>query len=228
MKIQYSGTYIESSTSVNARVNEVEECPICKKGIKPVLLSAKISGDSNDNFFFDAHLLCKACNNSFLSHYSVSRVSNTNTFVGENPIYSAPNFFIEEKFKSSICSLSPQFVKIYNQALSAESLNLDEIAGLGFRKSLEFLVKDFAISENQTDEEKIKKMNLSQCINQYINDPHIKVLTERSAWIGNDEAHYVRKQTDRDVSDMKNFIEATVYFISMVLITKDASSIDPK
>ncbi len=32
----------------------------------------------------------------------------------------------------------PEFDTIYNQALEAESIGLDQIAGLGFRKSLEF------------------------------------------------------------------------------------------
>lgn len=69
---------------------------------------------------------------------------------------------------------------------------------------------------------------LSPCIKKYIDNPQIKTLVERSAWIGNDEAHYIRKQTDRDVNDMKAFIKATVYFIGMVLITEDAESMEPK
>ena len=104
----------------------------------------------------------------------------------------------------------------------------DEIAGLGYRKALEFLIIDFAIHEHPDDEEKIKANSLSKCIKNYIDADHIKTLAERSAWIGNDEAHYIRKQEDRDVSDMKAFIQATVYFIAMVLITEDASSMTPK
>ena len=69
---------------------------------------------------------------------------------------------------------------------------------------------------------------LSPCINNYIDDLRIKTLAEKSAWIGNDEAHYIRKQENRDITDMKAFIKAAVYFISMVLITKDAESIESK
>lgn len=99
---------------------------------------------------------------------------------------------------------------------------------MGYRKALEFLVKDFSIHEHPDDENKIKSMSLTNCINEYIDTPNIKTLATRSAWIGNDEAHYIRKQEDRDVNDMKSFIHATVYFISMILITEDASSMEPK
>ena len=35
------------------------------------------------------------------------------------------------------------FLTIYNQSLSAEDNNLDQIAGIGYRKALEFLIKDY-------------------------------------------------------------------------------------
>lgn len=69
---------------------------------------------------------------------------------------------------------------------------------------------------------------ISKCINKYIDNERIKTLAERSSWIGNDEAHYIRKQEDRDVNDMKAFIKATVYFIGMILITEDAETMEPK
>lgn len=140
---------------------------------------------------------------------------------------SEPCRFDKYVFENNIVTLSPQFDKIYNQALAAEAAGLDEIAGLGYRKSLEFLVKDFAIHENPERGDDIKKLMLSPCIKEFIDNPQIKTLVERSAWIGNDEAHYVRKQSNRDVNDMKAFIRATVYFIGMVLITEDAESMNP-
>lgn len=105
---------------------------------------------------------------------------------------------------------------------------LDEIAGLGYRKALEFLIKDFAIHEHPDEEESIKAKPLAKCIKSYITNENITTLAERSAWIGNDEAHYIRKQEDRDVSDMKAFIQAIVYFIGMILITEDAASMTSK
>lgn len=62
--------------------------------------------------------------------------------------HSSPVNFKEREFDAKLKKVSPQFVKVYNQALKAEEFSLDEIAGLGYRKALEFLIKDFAIYNN--------------------------------------------------------------------------------
>ena len=49
-------------------------------------------------------------------------------------ISSEPDRSMKQKFDQKITALSPQFDKIYNQALAAETSGLDEIAGLGYRK----------------------------------------------------------------------------------------------
>lgn len=46
-------------------------------------------------------------------------------------------------------------------------MNLNEIARIGYRKALEFLIKDYCIDKNK-EEEKIKKEPLSQVIINYI------------------------------------------------------------
>ena len=77
-----------------------------------------------------------------------------------------------------------------------------------------FRSKDFAIHTHPELAEQIKSAPLNQCIKKYISAENIRTLAERSAWLGNDEAHYIKKHNDRDVSDMKSFVEACVYFIS--------------
>ncbi|MGF6947536.1 hypothetical protein QF028_000029 [Neobacillus sp. B4I6] len=42
-------------------------------------------------------------------------------------------------------------------------------------------------------------------------------MAERAVWLGNDETHYVRKWDDKDLKDLKNLIDLTVYFISMTI-----------
>ena len=42
---------------------------------------------------------------------------------------------------ASVEELSPQFAELYNQAAAAEAYSLLDIAGMGYRKSLEFLIK---------------------------------------------------------------------------------------
>lgn len=200
-------------------------CPICKSSIAPDKIYS-LAYNCENELRVSILNYCTGCHSPFISTYKSNKTSSSSYFSEANFIGSEPNKFIERAFDEKMQNLSPQFCKIYNQALAAESSSLDEIAGLGYRKALEFLVKDFSIHECPEDEEKIKKLPLSLCVKNYIKNETISTLAERSVWIGNDEAHYIRKQEDRDVSDMKDFIQATVYFIGMILIAEDAASMD--
>lgn len=222
------------NTFVSFSDDEITECPLCHKIITPKALTGCVyDHKENDAVRTYASVLyvCNGCDSAFIGTFTLQSSGSSNYdayYTSKNLIECAPIRYTEQSFETSVASLSPSFVKIYNQAYAAEASGLDEIAGLGYRKSLEFLVKDFAIHENPDDEGKIKSMPLSACIRDFIDAPNIKTLATRSAWIGNDEAHYIRKQDDRDVSDMKSFIQATVYFISMILITEDAATMEPK
>lgn len=209
----------------------ITECPLCHKSLAPLPLFACVYELSDTIKCASVVYFCRHCTSPFFAHYYVSNISeytNSTVYNSARFRYIEPVKFTKIVFDQKIIELSPQFDKIYNQALAAETSGLDEIAGLGYRKALEFLVKDFAIHEHSDSEGKIKSMPLSACIKEYIDAPNIRTLATRSAWIGNDEAHYIRKQEDRDVSDMKSFIQATVYFISMILITEDAATMEPK
>lgn len=210
---------------------DITECPLCHKSIAPLPIFACIYELSDPTICASVVYFCRHCTSPFIAHYLVfdpTYHANSITYNAATFRYVEPTKFVKTAFDNKIVKLSPQFDKIYNQALAAETSGLDEIAGIGYRKSLEFLIKDFAIHENPDNEEKIKSMPLAACIKNFIDSPNIKTLATRSAWIGNDEAHYIRKQEDRDVNDMKSFIQATVYFISMILITEDAGSMEPK
>ena len=117
------------------------------------------------------------------------------------------------EFEKNICDLSPRFVEIYHQAEKAEQAGLSEICGMGYRKALEFLIKDYLIKNNPENEEKIAGEFLSTSINR-IENSRIKTLAKGSAWLGNDECHYIRKHEDYSIADLKVFINAVVAFIN--------------
>jgi len=139
-----------------------------------------------------------------------------------------PRKLERHEYDKEIRKLSPNFVEIYNQAFLAEQFQLDQICGPGYRKALEFLIKDYAIFENPSDADNIKKIPLASCIKRYVDDSRIQSTAERAAWLGNDETHYVRKWTDQDVSDLKVLIRLTVNWIENVLLTKQYTSTMPK
>lgn len=143
----------------------------------------------------------------------------------ENSIYHLqrvePQSYKEVAFSEEIRGLSPLFCAIYNQAMAAQAASLDHLTGIGLRKALEFLIKDFAIHERPDDADTIKGVSLGACIHNYIDDARVKEVAERAVWIGNDETHYVRKWTDMDIEDLKVLIRLSINAIENVLITRN-------
>ena len=125
----------------------------------------------------------------------------------------------EVEFSDVIANVSPTFVEIYNQSIAAETYELDQIVGIGLRKALEFLVKDFAISLHEGEEDNIRRKQLGNCISEYLNDANVKECAKRAAWLGNDEAHYTRKWEDKDIEDLKLLIKLTCNWIENVILT---------
>jgi hypothetical protein len=116
--------------------------------------------------------------------------------------------------------LSPSFVEIHGQANAAEYWRLDQIAGVGYRKALEFLVKDYCSKIDPTKAEAIKAKQLGQVIADHISDANIQECARRAAWLGNDETHYVRLWTEKDIGDLKSLINLTESWINSHLLTQ--------
>lgn len=120
-----------------------------------------------------------------------------------------------------VVNLSPRFVEIYQQALTSEYLGLHQLTGIGLRKSLEFLVKDYAISLNPDKAGLIATKPLAACIAEYISDNNVRECAKRAAWLGNDETHFARRWEDRDIDDLKDLIELTLVWLEYALRTAE-------
>ncbi len=216
----------EENNIEDFNVDVSTKCPVCGVAYASPPLSSHFIL-TEDDLEFDARIssiyFCPHCEYCFLVNYLVERESCTGIF---SSIYPTPEQTTD--FPEQIKNLSPQFVKIYHESEQAESAGLTEICGMGYRKALEFLIKDYAIHQNPELVDEIKAQPLAKCINKYINIESIVTLAERSAWIGNDETHYVRKHNNLDFNDMKLFIAAAVHFMSMNLIVEKAESISRK
>ena len=158
-------------------------------------------------------------------------------YVGGNIFEQSHHGFISEMYPKStattefseyISSLSDRFIEIYHQAEKAEKDGLSEICGMGYRKAVEILIKDYAIWKYPDEQDKIKGMLLSQCIQNYIENADIRALATGCAWIGNDETHYTRIHEERCVDDLKVFIQALVQYINLMIAVDDAASLISK
>src|SRR5262249_28275114 len=125
------------------------------------------------------------------------------------------------EFSSAITSLSSNFVSIFTEAHTAEQHGLTLICGAGYRKALEFLVKDYVIKKAPAETAAIKRMPLAACITKYIESPNVKQVARRAAWLGNDETHYERKWEQKDLSDLKKLIDVTIHWIEMDELTTE-------
>lgn len=119
-----------------------------------------------------------------------------------------------------VAMVSPQFVEIFAQASKAEAFGLGEVAGVGYRKALEFLVKDYCVTKSPSKEDDVKKRPLAQVIEAYVDNENIKQCAKRAVWLGNDETHYVRTWVDKDIKDLKLLIKLTVGWIEQAIITE--------
>lgn len=90
---------------------------------------------------------------------------------------------------------------------------------MGYRKALEYLVKDFCVSKFPDKEDDVKKRPLGQVVDVYVDNENIKQCAKRAVWLGNDETHYVRTWVDKDIKDLKLLIKLTVGWIEQAIIT---------
>ena len=187
------------------------ECGLCHKQVDPTFISGAFNNGSSQSLKMEVAFQCtnRECTSLLIGYYQ--RESASHNFKLQKH---APVIPINKEFNPEISEVSSNFIEIYNQALYAEQTGLTLISGIGYRKSLEFLIKDYLIFLDDEREEEISRKPLGQCINELDNN-NIKEIAKRATWIGNDEAHYTRKWEGKDINDLKKLIDVTVYFIAM-------------
>lgn len=125
-----------------------------------------------------------------------------------------PSWIMEKRFSGIISIISPSFVSIYNQARQAEYGGLADVCGTGYRRALEFLIKDFLIYSGQGTQEDILKDELGLCLRKYdFGSPDLKEVAKRAVWLGNDEGHCERKWEGFDVKNLKEVIDLLTMLI---------------
>jgi hypothetical protein len=230
MTVQVAAEKREGETGHFDIDNAPDLCPVCHISVSPRLIWAAFIEDPPFSPRLQIVYRCprQKCDSLFIAYYSrrdLSGASRSTIFYFD---YSAPVRLNGIEFSEEIQDASPTFVEIYNQAIAAESHQLDQLAGMGLRKALEFLIKDFLIKRRPADAESIKKAMLGVCINNYVDDPKLKKCAERATWLGNDETHYERKYVGQDISDLKVLIRLTVNWVESELLTEKYGTVITK
>jgi hypothetical protein len=211
LPIQHARSY-EGSAQIVVLVDPPDVCPVCSRAVEPKYIASYmvlVEGTSRLEVVFACAR--RACQRLFSAVYGGKpniSLANTSGYWQQVGIF--PITRQEHPFEQQIADLSPRFCKIYNQAHVAEQDGLDLICGPGFRKALEFLMKDYAKSVNGARAEEIEEMRLGPCIREFVGDQRIKAMAERATWLGTDETHYMRQWEGKDISDLKKLIDLTV------------------
>lgn len=190
-------------------------CPICHRSIHAEFVAGICQGSRMRKPQAAFRCSHPDCGRLFISNYK---------YDGPLPLKlgtSEPMYPEKASFPQPIESISPMFVKIYNQAIEAETLNLDQLSGIGFRKALEFLVKDFCLVEHPDKSEEIKSSSLLQCVKKYINSEQIKKCAKTADWLCNNRNHYLHKWQEKDITDLKLLIKLTVNWIENYLLIEE-------
>jgi len=197
--------------------NFPDGCPICHYAVEPRyqgLAHFKKPRDIRVELVFQCPR--ENCQSFFIARYFPSTFGNYQLH-GCFPF--AP---VQRTYSEHIQTISSSFCEIDNEAQNAERQGWKLVAGPGYRKALEFLIKDYLCVLRPADAEAIKHVQLGPCIKGYVTNDSVKTTAERAAWLGNDETHYARKWEDKDLNDLKRLIDLTIHWIEMEVMTRKA------
>jgi hypothetical protein len=187
-----------------------EKCPVCHHhGEMKQLHTSYTRRDTEIQVVYQCAFA--GCKSFFIGHYNPR----------EGGIKSlAPMNVVPNEFQEVVLKLSPTFVSVYQEAYQAQHLGLGHIAGPGYRKAFEFLIKDYAKALDPSKVSEIESSFAGAVVNNYVSDPRIQAVAKRTLWLGNDETHYLRKWSDHDLNDLVTLIRLTVAWIEIDQLSK--------
>lgn len=201
-----------------------DHCPACHHRVIPKPVAAIVGGKIY-NANVEIAYVCpnSKCGEMFIAYFSnpASSLHDPNSgacrLMAVRPVRSMPL-----EFDQFIRDTSPAFCEIYNEAHAAEQYGLTQVCGVGYRKALEFLIKDYLIKGRPNDTEALKRAQLGACIENYVSDPNTKAVAKRAVWLGNDETHYERRWVNKDLSDLHVMIRLVLHWIQAEQLTAEA------
>jgi hypothetical protein len=221
IKVRVNGQNKQETQAVIDR--DPDECPMCHRSLAVSALST----------FTEISVACLqgvyqcpsiTCHRLFIATFL--RNPNSGHMIFHQSLPLTP---IERPLDPKLKDVSSEFVETYQQSWRAKQLGMLKIAGTGFRRALEFLVKDYACRDlSDPEKDAVRQKSMVQCIRDHIQEDGIKTVAERAAWLGNDETHYLRKWEDKDINDLIDLVDSVGAWIVIHLKTEQLKSSMPK
>lgn len=201
-----------------------ERCPYCHTDMLLDLIAATMSGDdSKEGANLEVAFQCNrnAYRRLFIGVYQRTKKGRNGKMIGPFLLKELiPAAYLSPDICEEVKEVSPSFREVYIQSSKAEASGLNEIAGDGYRKSLELLIKDFCIRSRPNDEEKIRQSSLENVIRDYVDDVGLRNCVKAAHWLGGDGGYYLRRWKDDDIKDLKILIELASIWIKGRVLTE--------
>lgn len=187
-----------------------DKCPYCEKDF--AYKSSEWNFICGNKIYLVTH--CIHCNEQVLSIYNLHKNETIHTFPS--------NSFSD--LQPELKKLSPNACKIFEQALYAKSLKLNNLVGPGLRMSLEWLVWDYLTEFKKIPEEDVKKLTLHYRIENYFKSDQEKYISAKIIkYFGNDEIHLF-KDYDINVEEAIIILQALFQNIYLEIMKQNINS----
>lgn len=202
-----------------AKVTLPKECPNCHHAILPIRNSSAVFKYAKETHLQVFSWKCPQCFDNYVTFHTRRNLSDVNArFLGITPPLR------KRVFSEQLTSLSPRFIEIYHQAASSEAENNLTLAAIGYKFSLEILVKDFAVIILNVPREEISDKSLYQCIEDYLPRMTYIASTKLIQLKGSNFEHHYQKFEPEAFNEFKFYLNALIDLIAVELRLLSTSS----
>lgn len=193
----------------NHEVSVPLTCPYCGKAVELSEKSSTSIAYNDRKELFLKTLYLKCCDKNLAALYSYE--SGGSNFKIDL-IFTYPSTS-DVHLPESILEISPDFVKLYKDSSFAYEHNLNSLAAMGFRKSLEVLIKDYAINVLKKPKDEVIKKKLIDAISDYMQMQELIKTADVVRILGNDHTHYYQKYSQYDIEVLIKYLDIFIQLI---------------
>lgn len=190
-------------------------CPLCGIGNNPTT-SEVGKLDIPEGYIFTLHHRCPACKKYHMTNQEYLKQDDKTTMILVYPnkvVIDIDDLFIEH---------APRFVEFYSEAIEAEKMGLENIAGTGYRSAIECLIKDYALAFELDTKEYLSdpKLTFNNAIDRYVKDDDLlKGALHFIRIVGNGYTHW-NKSTSISLPQLKNYVDIIIQIFKSKFMMK--------
>lgn len=207
--------YYFSAISKTLTIQIPQSCPLCGIGNNPTTNEVGRL-EIQEGYVFTLHHRCPACKKYHMTNQEYLNQDDKTTMILVYPnkvVIDIDHLFIEH---------APRFVEFYSEAIEAEKMGLENIAGTGYRSAIECLIKDYALAFELDTKEYLSdpKLTFNNAIDRYVKDDDLlKGALHFIRIVGNGYTHW-NKSTSISLPQLKNYVDIIIQIFKSKFMLK--------